>query len=296
MSQRGGADGSRNGFTSAPFLFVSCGIRVTYAAREFLVVDKKLFGAAAVNTLHDDTVPQNKMREGDLPTVHCIVPAAGSGTRFGAEVPKAFVELREGSSLLLLVLQRIQSLHLNGFTVVLAPSAELESATKLLSSLGSRVLIECGGATRQASVQRGIEMLTERGARDDELVMIHDAARCVLPQGAALHLVAVASETGAATLALPITDAICRSQDGLMIGSHVSREGLWSIQTPQVFRFDLLREAHQRAAANGTNASDDSELVSKIQPVSIVRGSRTNLKVTYAEDLQMAQALTGNLV
>lgn len=236
----------------------------------------------------------NSANEADQFSTHFIVAAAGSGSRFGGLIPKAFIELRDGRSLVELVVRATRSFSLPGKTVVLVPPRELAAARERFADLSRDVVVEAGGESRQESIVRGLDVLGSIGAQESDLVVVHDAARCVLPRDATLHLIAVARETGAATLAVPVTDALCRSHDSVMISAHVPREGLWSIQTPQAFRLELLRRAHDNARATECAALDDSELVAKIQDVSIVRGARTNVKVTYSEDLAMVEALAAS--
>lgn len=140
-----------------------------------------------------------------------------------------------------------------------------------------------GGETRQASVRAGLEAL---GPCD--WVVVHDGARpLVTPQLIEAGL-AAARETGAACCALPASDTV-KEANGARVLRTLDRSRLWLAQTPQVFRYDLLVEAHRRAEGEAT---DDAALVEALGvEVRLYRGSPRNLKVTTAEDLRMAEAL-----
>jgi 2-C-methyl-D-erythritol 4-phosphate cytidylyltransferase len=142
-----------------------------------------------------------------------------------------------------------------------------------------------GGDERQQSVRAGLEAL---GPCD--WVIVHDGARpLVTPRLIEQGLVA-ARETGAATCAVPLHESLKLVDDRHMVEKSLNRKGLWLIQTPQVFRYDLLMEAHQRA--NGSSAADDAALVEKIgYQVKVFNGSYHNIKVTTPDDLVLAQML-----
>lgn len=141
-----------------------------------------------------------------------------------------------------------------------------------------------GGRRRQESVWEGLEAL---GAC--AWVVVHDGARPLVTPQLIEEGLAAAGETGAAVCALPSQDTVKRVDEQGRVLRTLDRRRLWLIQTPQVFRYDILREAHQRSRRPAT---DDATLVERLgHPVRVYRGSPRNLKVTTPEDLFLAEAL-----
>ncbi|MGI9590642.1 MAG: 2-C-methyl-D-erythritol 4-phosphate cytidylyltransferase, partial [Myxococcota bacterium] len=144
-----------------------------------------------------------------------------------------------------------------------------------------------GGAERQDSVRAGVEALPD----DAELVVVHDAARCLVRPEAVSRVIAVARQEGAAILAVPARDTIKRVA-GTRIVETPARAECWTAQTPQVFRTELLREGLAKAAADGYLGTDDAELVERLGvAVHVVPGDPDNLKLTHPEDLAVAERI-----
>ncbi len=220
--------------------------------------------------------------------VAVIMPAAGSGRRFGSPGNKLF-ETIGGKPLWFQAASRLRDCSLVGRIVMPIAAADREKFATDYAELVRQLRIELidGGAERTDSVQQGLGKLV-----DDEmiqLIAIHDAARPLVTQ-ADLHAVfSVAGQTGAAILATPMPGTVKRAiSDG---GCHtVDRRDLWIALTPQVFKPDVLRQAYRKY--RGRPATDDAELVERIgHPVSIVKGSANNLKITHPEDLLLAAAI-----
>jgi 2-C-methyl-D-erythritol 4-phosphate cytidylyltransferase len=122
-------------------------------------------------------------------------------------------------------------------------------------------------------------------------VAVHDGVRPCITAELVERVVAEARVHGAAIAALPVSETVKRGADG-WVTETVERNGLWAVQTPQVFRADLLREAHRRAAADGIRGTDDAALVERLGlPVRLVPGLAANLKITRPDDLSLAEAL-----
>lgn len=207
------------------------------------------------------------------PRVAALLVAAGSGTRLGLG-PKAFLELAG-----ITLLERTASLLRSSADelLVAVPPGAVEAAARLVPY--ARVI--AGGSTRQQSVHA---LLATCRA---ELVIVHDVARPFLSQAVVSAVLSAAERTGAATAAMPVADTLVRSD-----GTAVVREGTWSVQTPQAFRGQVLRRAHQLAMERGTSATDDAGLVRLLgERVELVMGSPWLFKVTEPEDLEMARAL-----
>ncbi len=161
--------------------------------------------------------------------------------------------------------------------------AEIASEFSSLPGLSTPV---AGGGTRQESVAAGLAALSPGAA----YVAVHDAARPLIAPDAIDRVVETALAHGAAILAAPVSDTIKLVSEGA-IASTPPRPHCYAAQTPQVFRVDWLREAHEKAAAEGYTGTDDAELVERLGvPVRVVTGDPRNRKVTDAEDLAWVEA------
>jgi len=177
--------------------------------------------------------------------------------------------------------------------VVLVTSAALRHSleTLLREVPGAKVacLVE-GGATRQESVWKGLNALPPPLGAED-LVAIHDGARPFLSRQLLEACLKQARRTGAALAAAPVSDTVKRVQEGL-VEHTLPREHLWLAQTPQVFRRDLILEAHRRAQQDGFVGTDDASLVERLgHRVAVVPSSAANLKVTTPLDLALARLI-----
>jgi len=221
-----------------------------------------------------------------------LLLAAGRGSRIGGPVPKAYLALL-GKPLLLHAAERLAQVadlrSGNQLVVVVHPDdrqSHLRPLLPALQNLGDVRFVD-GGDSRQESMQRGLAA-ADLGTG---LVLVHDAARPLLPIGPTRECLATAARTGAALLAIPAPDTLKRVADGLVAGT-VDRTGIWQAQTPQVIRRDLLERAFAHATATAFAGTDDVSLVEHLgAPVAIVPGSATNLKITRPEDLPLAAAL-----
>jgi 2-C-methyl-D-erythritol 4-phosphate cytidylyltransferase/2-C-methyl-D-erythritol 2,4-cyclodiphosphate synthase len=152
-------------------------------------------------------------------------------------------------------------------------------------------ILPCGGATRQATVRNALAHLPD-GVR---FVAVHDAARPLVSHALLDRLIATAMQYGTAIPALPVQDTLKRADDGRTVQATVPREGLYRVQTPQVFRADWLIEAHRRAAEEGfEQATDDAQLLERAgYPVHLVDGDPRNLKLTTPDDLHLLRLHIG---
>jgi 2-C-methyl-D-erythritol 4-phosphate cytidylyltransferase len=201
-----------------------------------------------------------------------IVVAAGGGARFGGA--KQFARLGDST-----VLDRVVGTareSCDGVVVVLAPGATW--------GVPAGVRTAIGGATRSESVRAGLACVPETAA----VVVVHDAARPLASHGLFARVIdAVRAGADAAVPALPVVDTLKRVS-GRDVLETVSRESLVAVQTPQAFRAELLRDAHARGGID----TDDAALVEADGgKVVVVEGERRNLKLTRADDLELAQTL-----
>jgi 2-C-methyl-D-erythritol 4-phosphate cytidylyltransferase len=220
-----------------------------------------------------------------------IVLAAGEGRRLGGNRSKVFLPLA-GRALLLRTLDRVFSARSveNVVLVVAAPEiARCETMLRSDAALRGRPwLLQMGGATRQQSAKLGLEKV----GSDADLVMIHDAARPFASVSLIERCVEFAADKEAVVVGLPARDTIkIVSQEG-RIQSTPERSSLWEIQTPQVFKRELIIRAHERAEQEDVEVTDDAMLVERLgKAVFVVEGERTNFKITVPEDVWLAEAL-----
>jgi 2-C-methyl-D-erythritol 4-phosphate cytidylyltransferase len=220
-----------------------------------------------------------------------IVLAAGAGRRIGGNTAKVFLPLA-GRPLLLRTLDRVFSARSIEQVVLVVAANEVARCEILLRAdsavRGRPYLLQIGGATRQQSAKRGLEKI----GSDTDIVMIHDGARPLVSAGLIDRCVAAAADKGAVVVGLPVRDTIKMVSEDRWIQSTPERSSLWEIQTPQVFKRELIVNAHERAERDGVEVTDDAMLVERLgKPVFIVDGERTNLKVTVPEDVWLAESL-----
>jgi len=210
---------------------------------------------------------------------YLVIPAAGAGTRLGHGGPKALVPIL-GHSILSWTLGAFEGARFDR-AVIAAPADRLRDFERVV---GGRAALVAGGATRSASVRAGFQAL---GARGDDLVCIHDAARPLIAPEEIGRVLAAARTTGAATAATPIVDTVKRVESERIVAT-IDREGLYAAGTPQAFRADLLA----RAFETGREATDEAGLLEILGvPVQAVPVSRWNIKITTPEDLELVEAL-----
>jgi 2-C-methyl-D-erythritol 4-phosphate cytidylyltransferase len=212
-----------------------------------------------------------------------IIPAAGSGTRIGGDVPKQFRTFR-GRTILQHVVDRF--LAEDEVTRIVVPVSNDWLSRMQQELSGDRVEVVAGGETRQESVRRGL--LAAEGSEFD-VVAVHDAVRPFFTVESFHAAVDAAHHDGAALLAIPVTDTIHGVHDGT-IAATLDRRDLVAAQTPQCFRPQLLREVLERAAAEGIEGTDEAGLAARYGfTVRVVPGDPGNFKITRPEDLEAAQ-------
>ena len=235
-------------------------------------------------------------------TARCfaLIPAAGIGTRIGGALPKQYRSVA-GRPMIGHVLAAFAAVpRIERIAVVVAADDRWFDASSMPGEVASRIdVVRTGGATRAASVAAGLAAM--RGAvRDDDWVLVHDAARCGITAPLIDALIDALADPpiGQATgglLALPVDDTIKRGvavDDRIAVACTVDRDALWRAQTPQMFRYRLLRDALAAAAERGLVVTDEAGAMEAAgHAPSLVRGSSRNFKVTTADDLAMMEAL-----
>ncbi len=205
----------------------------------------------------------------------------------GAEVPKAFLSVL-GEPILLRAVRPFEACADVHRLVVVVPEELRARAEEMLGSLTKLEAVIAGGPERTHSVFRALQAIP-RGVAD--ILLIHDGVRPFVTPEEIARVIARAREKGAAILAVPLAETV-KEVEGERIVSTLDRGRLYLAQTPQAFRATILREAYERAMREGIVATDDAALVERCGwPVVIVEGSVRNLKITWPEDLLVAEAL-----
>jgi 2-C-methyl-D-erythritol 4-phosphate cytidylyltransferase len=221
------------------------------------------------------------MEEQSIQQAAAILVAGGPGTRLGREIPKAFVPLN-GTPLFVYALRALAAARSISEIILVVPRGSTTTAQAAIpGALAGRVRVASGGRERQDSVRAGLREL-----EDAAYIAVHDAARPFIATQTIDRVVRAAVSHGAAIAAIRATDTIKYVGDDDRIEATPERQRVWLAQTPQVFRADLLRRAHE---APGSTATDDAVLVERLgAPVHVVQGTAANRKITTAEDLRWA--------
>ena len=217
-----------------------------------------------------------------------VIVAAGRSSRMGG-TDKTFASLL-GSPLIAHTVERFEAHpHVNEISLVLAEDS-VERGRELASSMRWRKVTQvcCGGPRRQDSVLNGLEALTPC-----DIVMVHDGARPCVDNATLERGIRAAAEQGAAVAGVPVKDTIKVVSPGHLVEDTPDRARLWQAQTPQVFRYDILLEAHRLCTGEVT---DDAAMVERLgYQVRMFEGTYENIKVTTASDLAIAEAFLRQL-
>jgi 2-C-methyl-D-erythritol 4-phosphate cytidylyltransferase len=225
--------------------------------------------------------------------IAAILPAAGLGTRMGAETPKQFLEL-DGTPIVIHSVRRIASCPLVTDIIVATRADVVESLQQRLSSdsFMQSVRVIRGGDSRQDSVAAALHEV----ANDTEIVLVHDAVRPFVTREQITRVIEETRRCHAAILGIPAMDTVKEvkraslPEDVALITATIPRERVVLAQTPQAFSTMLLKEAFARAQADGVNASDEAGLVERLgHDVHVVLGSERNIKITKPADMNLAR-------
>lgn len=220
-----------------------------------------------------------------------IVPAAGAGKRLGLGINKAFVKLN-GAPLLVHCLAMLEKTQMVRQAIVVLASDEVEEGGKLLAAYQKNYFpnlpfkIAQGGRERQDSVANALAAVP----KDAEYIAVHDGARPFAGQEVFARTLAMAKKYGAAIAAVPVKNTIkVVDANGLVVDTPV-RAKLKAVQTPQIFRADLLRSAYAFLQAHPAAVTDDASVVELLgHRVAVAEGRYENIKVTTQEDLVLAE-------
>jgi 2-C-methyl-D-erythritol 4-phosphate cytidylyltransferase len=218
-----------------------------------------------------------------------IVPAAGTGSRFGGEVPKQY-QLLNNKTVVEHTLERL--LAVDESIIVVAVNTEDSRWQKLEVFNHSRIRTVHGGDERVDSVRLALECL-QREAHTDDWVLVHDVARpCVRVADIQKLVDNLKDHKVGGVLATPVSDTVKRVLNGADIESTEDRMQLWAAQTPQMFRYGLLSWSLKTAVRDHWKPTDESAAVERLgHTPMVVEGSRDNIKITRSEDMAIAEAI-----
>lgn len=226
-------------------------------------------------------------------SIVAILPAAGLGTRMGADAPKQF-RLLDGVPVVVFTLRRLAASPLISSFLIATRADEVEALNQRIAAerLSRPIRVLAGGDTRQESVAKALAVVPA----DAEWILVHDAVRPLVTRDQVERVIAEARRCRAAILGVPAMDTVKEvkrtslPEDVALITATIPRERVVLAQTPQVFEAGLLLEAFARASADGFAASDEASLVERLgHDVHVVLGSERNLKITRPGDLEIAE-------
>ena len=215
---------------------------------------------------------------------YALVPCAGTGSRAGTNGPKQYERIA-GQPMVWHTLAAFAAVRRIARTIVVVAPGDGFFERNPTSAL----VVACGGATRAASVANGLYELTRVGATQQDWVLVHDAARCLITPALIDSLIdACAQDEVGGLLARKLPDTLKREEGG-RVAATLDREGKWLAQTPQMFRIGLLMQALERA---GNQVTDEASAVEALglRPL-LVPGGTQNFKITYPDDFALAEAV-----
>jgi 2-C-methyl-D-erythritol 4-phosphate cytidylyltransferase len=225
--------------------------------------------------------------------ITAILPAAGLGTRMGAETPKVFLEL-DGVPIVILSLRRIASCPLISEIIVATRAENVERLDARIreEKFKQPIRVVKGSDSRQASVAQALKHVT----KGTEMILVHDAVRPFVTVEQITRVIEQARQHRAAILGIPAMDTVKEvkraslPEDVALITATIPRERVVLAQTPQVFETSLLQEAFAQAEGDGLNASDEAGLIERLgHDVFVVQGSERNIKITKPSDMDLAR-------
>jgi 2-C-methyl-D-erythritol 4-phosphate cytidylyltransferase len=222
--------------------------------------------------------------------VVAIIVAAGSGKRMGRSTKKQFLSI--GSKpILAYTLDVFDSINRVDRIILVIPRGWKRYCQKeIIEKYRYRKEIEIisGGARRQDSVACGLALVSS----DYEIVIIHDGVRPFVTRRMVIESIVRARKFGACVVAVPVSDTVKMVNSKGVIDRTLPREYLWRVQTPQTFRFSLIKKAYAKALKDKFYGTDDAQLVEKMnKPVKVISGDYHNIKITTKEDLILAETL-----
>ena len=216
--------------------------------------------------------------------VYAIIPSGGKGKRLGSDLPKQYLEVH-GKSIIAYTLEVFQKCDLVDEIIIPAEPEFFELLEKIKDkyNFSKLVKIVSGGKERQDSVYNALSSIS---AAPDDFVIVHDAARPLLPLNTLNSGIDAAIKTGSVVIAVKARDTLIKGNQKVF--DYVRRDEIYYAQTPQIFRYDILRDAMERARTESFTGTDESMLVKRAgYEVEIIEGSSFNFKITTKSDFEI---------
>ena len=218
-----------------------------------------------------------------------IIPAGGKGLRSGSATPKQYLKVH-GKEIIVYTLQAFQKNKLIDKVIIAAEPEYFNHLIKLINKykLTKAKLIVEGGSTRQQSVFNAV-LASE--ADEDDLIIVHDAARALLPNDVLTNAIQTAKQKGNALVCIKAKDTLIKGKS--TVDEYLNRDEVFYVQTPQIFKYKDLRKALTQAEKENFIGTDESMLIRRIgKKVNITEGSVFNFKITTKEDVELFKYLT----
>jgi 2-C-methyl-D-erythritol 4-phosphate cytidylyltransferase len=222
--------------------------------------------------------------------VTSIIPAAGIGARIGGAIRKQFLDLGNMPVIAHTIMKFQTAGIVNSIYLVVPPDMVEYCKSEIVERYKFTKVAEvvAGGKRRQDSVCNGLMRVNP----ETDIIAVHDGVRPFVTEDIIRESIIAADKYGAAVAAIPENDTVKEISDDLIIRRTLNRKFLWRIQTPQVFRMDILKEAFKRAESEGYYGTDEASLVERMgHHVRIVKGSDFNIKITTPEELVLGKAI-----
>ena len=213
-----------------------------------------------------------------------VIVAAGNGTRMGAQKSKMLLEI-DGKTVIERTVSVFDNMAEIDEIIVVCRECDFEEFSRLLP--GENITFAIGGETRQQSVKNAVDTIDEC-----DYIVIHDGARPLVREETIIKTLDKAQEMGAAAAGVYVKDTVKLVDVDLNIAGTPNRKYLVSIQTPQIFEFELYKKALEKAQEEGADYTDDCQLIEHIGgKVGVVIGEYDNIKITTKSDIPLAQSL-----
>ena len=223
-----------------------------------------------------------------MQNIHLIIPAAGESSRMGSTTPKQFSNFHGKT-----ILEFVESIF-SKLAAIKTITIALNKNQKYIESLGCQfskktTLFNCGGSTRSETVLNALMVMRE-GIQKKDWIMVHDAARVGITESLVNNFIQeLVDHKVGGVLAVPAIDTVKRVDTKQQITGTEKRDEIWLAQTPQMFRFDLLKDALKSFKGNPTDESEAIEALG-LSP-KVIKGNLVNFKITYPEDLTRVERL-----
>lgn len=225
--------------------------------------------------------------------ISVVIVAAGKGARMNSDINKQYTKIN-GKPVIAHTIQKFEDCSFIDEIILVINRDDISFCNKNIIaafSFNKVKTLVAGGDKRQVSVFNGLREVNG----NCDIVLIHDGARPFVKEKCIIDSIYAASEFGASCVAVPVKDTIKKSHRQNFIKETLDRSGLWSIQTPQTFRYSLIMEAHKKASQQNFAATDDAILLERLGvDIKLVEGTYDNIKITTREDLAIAEVLAGN--